>query len=37
MKGMFWDANSFNRPIGGWDVSNVTNMDYMFNGAAHFN
>ena len=27
---MFKDAYSFNQPIGGWDVSNVMNMELMF-------
>lgn len=30
-------AFTFNEPIGGWDVSNVTNMDSMFRNAASFN
>ena len=29
MYGMF-AGTSFNQPIGNWDVSNVTNMAYMF-------
>jgi surface protein len=36
MKYMFYDA-TFNQPIGNWDVSNVTNMVYMFNNASAFN
>ena len=28
---------AFNQPIGGWDVSKVTNMSYMFYGASAFN
>ena len=30
MKQMFFDAEDFNQPIGNWNVSNVTNMAYMF-------
>ena len=30
---MFYGATAFNQPIGNWDVSNVTNMVYMFSGA----
>ena len=26
---MFWNANAFNADLTNWDVSNVTNMDYM--------
>jgi surface protein len=47
MAGMFeidselvlWDPDfrSFNQPIGVWDVSNVTNMDYMFKDNFEFN
>lgn len=35
--GMFWLAESFNQPVGNWDVSNVTNMSTTFAGAAAFN
>lgn len=34
---MFSDAESFNQPLEKWDVSNVTNMESMFIGAASFN
>jgi surface protein len=30
MQYMFHDARKFNHPIGDWDVSKVTNMNYMF-------
>ena len=30
MKFMFYENSTFNQPIGNWDVSNVTNMAYMF-------
>ena len=33
---MFQDATSFNGSIGGWDVSDATNMTNMFNGATAF-
>jgi surface protein len=28
---------TFNEPIGSWDVSNVTDVSYMFDGAKSFN
>lgn len=30
-------SSKFNQDISGWDVSNVTNMDYMFSGCTEFN
>jgi len=30
MSYLFFDYKDFNQPIGSWDVSNVTNMEYMF-------
>ena len=30
MSYMFYLATTFNQPIGDWDVSRVTNMDFMF-------
>jgi surface protein len=32
MRNMFSRAVSFNGDISGWDVTNVTDMSYMFNG-----
>ena len=37
MRYLFYDACSFNQPIGDWDVSNVTDMDNMFSNANSFN
>jgi len=37
MEYMFYNAEKFNRPIGDWDVSSVTNMGGMFNNAMRFN
>ena len=34
---MFQNATAFNQNIGGWNVTNVTNMAGMFNGATIFN
>ena len=34
---MFKNATSFNQPLNNWDVSNVTDMRRMFNGARSFN
>jgi surface protein len=34
---MFREANTFNQNIGGWDVSNVTNMSQMFYSDVAFN
>jgi len=32
MEGMFHGAAAFNQPIGGWDVSKVQNMRWIFEG-----
>ena len=37
MKEAFKDRSSFNSDISSWDVSNVTNMRYMFYKATLFN
>jgi len=37
MENMFSSNRNFNQPIGNWDVSNVTNMSFMFEGAFSFN
>jgi len=37
MSKMFHYAEYFNCPIGDWDVSNVTNMEDMFDHAVEFN
>jgi surface protein len=34
---MFKSTSKFNQDISGWDVSNVTNMEGMFNMASKFN
>jgi surface protein len=34
---MFSNASKFNQPIGNWDVTNVTNFDFMFWKASEFN
>ena len=32
-----FDYSAFNQDISNWDVSNVTDMGFMFNGAVEFN
>ena len=34
---MFSGARAFNQKVGGWDTSNVTNMNSTFKGAINFN
>ena len=34
---MFRDAHSFNQPLNKWNVSNVEDMEDMFNNAESFN
>merc|ERR1712091_338806 len=36
MEYLFYHARKFNQPIGNWDVSKVTNMNYMFRYAYEF-
>jgi surface protein len=36
MKWMFSGAKAFNQPLNNWNVSNVTSMNDMFNGASAF-
>ena len=33
---MFWEATSFNGDLSQWDVSKVTYMNFMLNGATSF-
>ena len=37
MFGMFVNTYSFNQPLDTWDVSSVTEMEYMFQSADSFN
>jgi surface protein len=37
MSNMFAGASNFNQPLNGWDVGEVTWMDFMFYGASNFN
>ena len=37
MNYIFYNAHEFNQPISNWDVSNVTDMEEMFNYAKSFN
>ena len=37
MRGMFFEFKKFNQDISTWDVSNVTDMNYMFAGCEKFN
>jgi surface protein len=34
---LFAGANAFNRPLGGWDTANVTDMQHVFDNAIEFN
>merc|ERR1711871_244388 len=36
MNNMFYNAKAFNQPVGNWNVSSVTGMLNMFNGAEAF-
>jgi len=37
MVGMFWNATALNQPLNYWNVSNVTNMEWIFRNATSFN
>lgn len=37
LNGTFYEAESFNQPLAGWDVSKVVDMEDTFNGASSFN
>ena len=37
MHNMFWRAYSFNQPLNKWNVSNVTDMSFMFGLCDSFN
>ena len=34
---MFYEASSFDQPLSGWNVSNVTSIQGLFRGASSFN